>query len=530
MKLSILTSVKKWTLCLLSIPLAVCSLMGANSDHIIRADTLPSNCYAVSDEGNPDMLFIYYKTTDTWVEIGSTDENGIEAIAFNPVNQTLYAVDEDDFGSINLATGEFTAWPTDLGDADGALGEENINDVDGLTYDPYLDIFWGSHRKTGSTTPDFLIQIDPITGQHIPDAFGPGVDYVLLDEVYDTEINETVYDIDDIALDPQTGLLYGIANQGGEGGMLVIYDKLTGDVNTVVGSFDGIDDMEGLGFFSDGSLFGSTGDNGPDNDDNNKYYRLDKTNGDTIESVVIDPTGDEEDFEACDCLSEQPNYISGDVDLDGSCVCMGLTSYPGMVVDLYYDANGNGIVESGIDYLLDTEIVSLGGTYNFIVTATGDFIVKIDSSTMPTGFSFPGATQHVFNFTQLNQTTSGNDFLFCSTIEPALSAVACNNNGTSQNGGDDFVEVQIDAENDGPGASNKFEVYENGMLLNPGGTTYGTTLTLDSGEFPILGTNYTIEVRDADLTGCTESFEIQAIHPCSGPCRRVCLPISFTRQ
>jgi len=503
---------------------------GLHDEHIISVDTLPSNCYAVSDQGNPDKLFIYDKTTDTWSNVGSTGVNGIEAVAFNPLTQLLYTFNQDIFGSINLGDGSFNAIGIALGNADGALGNIPISDIDGMTFDPYQNIFWASHRIAGGGNHDVVVQIDPVSGAFIPNAFGTNVDYIVMEEVFDTEIMQLVYDIDDIALDPQTNELYGIANQGGSGGMLVIYDKSNGTVKSIPGSFGGIDDMEALGFFSDGSLFGSTGSNGPDPNDNNNYYRLDKSNGNVIESFDIDPTGVETDFEACDCLSGAPNIIEGVVDLSSSCPCSDLSSWDDLVVFLYGDINGDGVLDPGVDQLLDTDTINNGDTFSFAIPASGNFIINLDSMSMPTNFNYVGATQHTAFFDGLDQSDTVNNFEFCANIDPWLESVSCDNNGTQNSGNDDFMTIVVNADNSAAGASNQFEVVYNVTVLNPGGTTYGSNVTVGAGqEFIADGTSvYTLIFRDVDNPLCETSIDIEALPGCSS-CPSICLPITIVK-
>jgi len=505
--------------------------MSANTtDHIIQVDTLPSNCYAVSDLGNPDILFVYDKTTDMWNNVGSSGVNGIEAVAFNPVNQMLYTFNLNVFGSIDISTGNFTAIGTSLGNGNGALGNIAISDIDGMTYDIYHNVFWASHRRAGQGINDVVVQIDPITGAFIPDAFGPGLDYIVMQEVFDTEISELVYDIDDIALDPQTNELYAIANQGGVGGMLVIYDKTNGNIMQTIGSTGGIDDMEALGFFADGSLFGATGNNGPDPNDNNKYYRLEKSTGNVLENFDIDTTGTQLDFEACDCLTEVINTVEGIVDISNACPCANLSSYDDLVVNLYSDVNGNGIIDMGVDQVLDTDTINSGDTYSFITPATGNFIVNLDSTSMPTNFNYVGVDQHTIHFSSEGQIDDDNDFEFCSNIESWVEAINCNNNGTQNSGNDDFMTIELNAENSAAGVSNQYEIVYNGTVLNPGGTAYGSNVTVGSGEeFATDGLSvYTLIIRDVDNPMCETSLDIEALSGCS-TCPAICLPISVVK-
>lgn len=506
-------------------------LSAANVDDVLMVDTLPSNCYAISDLGNPDQLFRYDTITDTWSHIGSTGVNGIEGMALNPIDEKLYAVDQNVFGEVDMMTGAFTPVGSALGQADGVLGQLTIGDVDGLSYDPYLNTFMASVRRNGPGVHDFLIQIDPFTGTLVQNAFGANVDYVILEEVFDIVISQMVYDIDDVAVDITTGDLFAIANRGGNGGMLVIYDKTDGTVQTVVGSFNGIDDMEALGFFTDGSLFGATGDNGPDPADRNTYYTIDKTTGATMSSITIDPTGAERDFEACDCVSEPANQINGTVDFAASCPCANLSTWSDIIVLIYNDANNNGMIDTPQDMVIGRDTIDNGQAYNLQIGAVGDFIIRLDSASMPIGFSHVGVDQHTASFSGLGMMDNNNDFEFCANLETTVSSTTCNDNGSSNSGFDDFMLIDLIVNTDAPGASNTYDVFFQGVLLNPGGTAYGTPISLGaSGEFPADGSSiYTLMVVDSDSAGCTSDIEVQAIAPCSA-CLPVCLPIAITKN
>lgn len=83
-------------------------------------------------------------------------------------------------GTLSLTTGLFTPTSSIFGTGDGSLGSITFGDVDGLAFDTFNGTLYGSHRRGGAAdADDLLIQIDPSTGAHIPDAFGAGIDYVV---------------------------------------------------------------------------------------------------------------------------------------------------------------------------------------------------------------------------------------------------------------------------------------------------------------------------------------------------------------
>ncbi len=131
----------------------------------------PDLFYYVSDDDN--NLYSVDRTTGTSTLIGATGVADIEAIAYYPIPSAnvLYAVNLDDFGSLNVSTGAFTVISEiDVDrDANGALGPQALDNVDGLMLDGQTFIMWATQRNAGS---DFLFQIDVTTGKFVKNAFG----------------------------------------------------------------------------------------------------------------------------------------------------------------------------------------------------------------------------------------------------------------------------------------------------------------------------------------------------------------------
>ncbi|RME85889.1 MAG: hypothetical protein D6775_01570, partial [Caldilineae bacterium] len=190
--------------------------------------------------------------------------------------------------------------PSTFGSGNGSLGTIDFNDVDGLSFDPITGTLYGTVRRSGN---DLLIQIDPATGAHVPDAFGPGVDYVRIQKV------AGLPDVDDIAVDPVTGTMYASVNNGGSSdNHLVIVDKTNGNV-TDIGIIkdaggNNIQDIEGLAFFNDGNLYGSSGKNGPTT---NALYRIDKATA--VATLIGQFTDPLRDFEGLGCLTANASIV-----------------------------------------------------------------------------------------------------------------------------------------------------------------------------------------------------------------------------
>jgi len=363
-------------------------------------------CFAVADEeagggSNPDTFVRLDRTTGQSFVIGLTGTTGIEAMSFGPKG-VLYAANTRQLGTINTETGAFTALSLPFGTAGNGATNMNLTDVDSLAYDMQLGILFGTLRRTG---PDVLFAIDIVTGAHIPEFFGPGIDYVLVPTIYD-ETNDALDDVDDLAIDPVTNVMYASINAGGTGGVLATIDRATG-IATRIATFryppgsplagQVVDDMEGLAFFNDGQLYGSTGNNGPDNNDKDKLFRLDK---DTAEAVLVGmfPAG-QQDYEALDCLTAQAFIVLEKLTNgpgqapDNADTPTGPEITPGSTVTWTYMITNTGIITLTDLTLTDDKIglVGPGGLSNCPVPGT---ILSPGASTICTATGIAQAGQY----------------------------------------------------------------------------------------------------------------------------------------
>ena len=384
--------------------------------------------YYVSD--NDDELFTINRITGACSSIGLTGRTSIEAIANWPArnNQVLYAADAGDFGTLNTTTGTFTLiQDVDVdGPAEGAEGSQSLSDIDGLTIDPRTGTMWASHRRSG--TYDLLFQIDKTTGKYIKDAFGSGVDYIV---IAGTGVYE---DFDDMAVSPADGKLYGVSNNGTQDQILEI-NKTTGAVS-VVSSLSSISDVEGLGFSNDNHMYGTSG---TADDFAEIFWTTGASN--TISSNMCGG-GDPESLAA---LVENANYISGRVyhDVNQNQVDDSETGLSGVVVELYYDVNGNGAVDAG-DEFLTTATTDGNGDYYFDYASVGDLVMQIDLSTLPSGYALTTNNVEAASFASQDNADTGNDF-------GADTGSDCDGNGIP-----DFTEGTADS--DGDGISNQCDL------------------------------------------------------------------------
>jgi len=137
-----------------------------------------STCYTVAhNNGVNNVLFKFNPQTAQWAEIGLTGTNNIKAIATDPINNIIYAVDGEIFGTIDPQSGLFSAIGS-IGTANGDYGAIVLNDIEGLTFDPINKIIYASHRidsgdlcsPTIPNSLDLLFQIDVLTGKFIANA------------------------------------------------------------------------------------------------------------------------------------------------------------------------------------------------------------------------------------------------------------------------------------------------------------------------------------------------------------------------
>ena len=343
----------------------------------------PDVCYFISDgvggEITIDTLYSFNPTTGVVTAIGPTETVQIEAMTIDTLNHIIYASTSDSFGIISPLTGAFTVIADDMGSVDGAVGSQNVNGIDGLTYDATNNIIWASERKSGQggdpyLPDDLLLQIDPATGLPIQDAFGAGIDYLV--------IATPEHDIDDIAL-AADGTLYAISNIGGTGTqMLGIIDKANGIWTPIADH--GIHDVEALAFTSNGQLVATTGDDGSYK---NNFYSIDAA---TAISTFINNLFPAFDVEACECINgnfsnlQAGSKVWADLDSDG----LQDSSEPGVenVTVNLLDGSGNPVL-NGLGNPRTTTTDTYG-EYNFDRLSAGNYMIEF---VLPSGTSFTTA-------------------------------------------------------------------------------------------------------------------------------------------
>ena len=359
----------------------------------------PYTCWVVADSGgggggNDHLIQIDRDGTPAPTNIGDLGTNNVESIAYYAPTNTLYAVNESTtgpagtatWGTVNQSTGAFTAIGTVgsgtgyLIDGDTVLDTVNFHDIDGLAYDQSNDVMWGAVRRedSGEVGPDLLIQIDRTTGASVPDAFGPNLDFVSIPE-FDTG-TVIIDDIDDIAIDPVTGDLWGVINGAGANDRYMQIVISGGTATLLDRGPIGINDIEGMTIDAFGQVWGVRGTT------TYQLIRSMRTSGDGTTEFAIPISGD---HEAITCLTQTAVPITGTVFYDDASNGVyepgaGDAGTAGVTVRLYDDVDEHGTVSAGDTFL--TEVATgIDGTYTFGGVAGDQFVLEVDLATLPVG-------------------------------------------------------------------------------------------------------------------------------------------------
>lgn len=455
--------------------------------------TLGSVCYVMADgfdTNDTDYLRQVDRLTGavTPASPAASGTQSVEAMAWSPDFNTLYAVNGNQLGTLNISTGAFTARPNPIASTTlplrGEFGNITVADVDGISIDPATGAMYGVHRREGTNTQlDVLIKIDTITGKAIQNAFGAGVDYIKIR----TDLLATpLYEVDDISFDPVSGSLYAIANGTASsfsvGDRLVTLDKSTGavtDIARITKSTGGdLDDVEGLSFYGDGGLYATTGYHAATGD-TNKLWELNKDTAVATETAVLGTQTTYNDYEAVAC---QGGALSTDV-VPSNEVQTGFTASIGDFV--WSDVDGDGVQDAGEPGLAGVEVCAtptgggaavcdttdIDGNYRIYGLTNGaSYDVTLTPATIPTGYGPTTPT----TLTRTATTAGVNDADF--GLRPP---------GTASIG--DYV--WLDADNDGvqdpsenglPGVTVNLYIDQNNDGVIDGGDTLLQTTTTDA--------------------------------------------------
>jgi hypothetical protein len=403
----------------------------------LRAQGDANLFYYISDGTN--QLYSINRNTGVTTLIGSTGVGTIEALAYYPVpvDRTLFAADNGNFGTLNTSTGAFTliAEIDGGGTASGSAGAQNLNDVDGLMLDARTLIMWAVERNDPGN--DLLFQIDITTGQYVADAFGAGVDYL---EITGDGI---AVDVDDIGIDPLSGEIYGVANNAGSNDVLFKVNASTGVFELITSLSE--DDIEGLAFSNDGRLYSSEGDS------DNRLGLIDPITGNISNFQSF--TGS--DVEAIAALVGDASSISGTIFNDANAngvIDGGETGVAGVTVYLYVDKNSNGQVDLE-DIRVQTTTSAVDGSYNFYFATVGTVLTTTEFTSYPAGFSLSTDNVEIASFTDeivFGETDTGNDFGIATGIDCDGDGLSDIEEGFADTDGDGILDrCDLDSDNDG---------------------------------------------------------------------------------
>ena len=400
------------------------SVLGANKDSL----------YYICDGGNE--LWRIDRVSGGITQIGDLGVSNVESMAYWPGTEKIYACDAGNFGTVSKTTGAFSfiANVDGLGSANGSEGPQSLGDIDGMSFDPWTSKLWASNRRTGY---DILFQINPNTGYFVPDVFGPGVDYIVIDG------SGVFTDIDDIAISPVTGRMFTVSTQGGSA-QIVEINKSTGSI--VVSASADRGDVEGLAYHNDGTFWGVIGTA-------EDLVQIDPLTGVTSNTVDIFDNSDCEDPEAISALVADINLVQGQVwdDLDFNASINGAeVGISGVIVNLYYDNNNNGILDGG-DFIVQSQTTNGSGDYEFEFATTANLLVDIDESTLPAGYAMTTSNLEGASFTNFGQVDSSNDFGAASGPDSDGDGIPDFYEGTTADTDFDGVldYLDLDSDNDG---------------------------------------------------------------------------------
>ncbi len=320
--------------------------------------------------GGDDLLTVVNRadtnrfTNETSIGTG-TGTTGIQAAALQPGTNTLFAIEGDQLGTVDVTTGEFTPKASIAGAGSGSAGLIAFDKVEGLAFNPFSGELFATHRRGGSQE-DLLFKLNPVSGAHVPGAFG-GDDYIAI------QAQSVYYHAADLAFDPTDGQLY-IVHTAAEGlWSLATLDPETGATSTL-GSTLG--DIASLAFDTTGDLYTSTAAGSLEH-----VYELDTSDGSVVSSLVIDNGSGYEAMAIS--LSSLPNQMPvfdqnllNRSDIEGAAISLSaaatdpdggdVVTYaatglpPGLSID-----TGSGLISGTIGFA-----ASAGSPYSVIVTAT----------------------------------------------------------------------------------------------------------------------------------------------------------------
>ncbi len=339
-------------------------------------------CYGMSDNGESSRLSAMNRITGENALVGLSGAYSVEASCFDALNDTYYAADANKLGTVDLSTGIFTQVADTFGVGNSVVLGGSIIFND--IDGLALDPYTGILWGTQRVASgwDALIQIDKSNGELIQDGFGTGEDYVLIKDASSSLPD----DIDDIGINPENGKMYGIANNyTGAFDILIEINKATG-LSTIIDTIkDGTDtNLTDI----EGLGFSNYGDlnivTGNVSNISNTQWSVDLNTG---VATFVGTYQIGTDYESCDCMTAGLNTVSGTVynDLDGNGTQGGgENGLQNVTVYVYLDMENNGSIDES-DLLVDSVETNVSGLWTYNTPANVDFLFEIDEADLPFG-------------------------------------------------------------------------------------------------------------------------------------------------
>lgn len=178
-------------------------------------------------------------------------------------------------------------------------------------------------------------------------------------------------------------------------------------------------------------------------------------------------------------------------DHDGDCIQdPGEIGIAGVTVELYYDANGDGIFDPDTDAPIATAVTDAGGNYLFNDLPAGTFFVVVDPATLPSGYTQTGDPDATLDHrTTVTLTPTEVSFLDAD--------FGYQNTTLADISGSIWNDLNRNARDDGAGEPPIAGVTV--ALLDSGGTVVATTVTDSNGDYTFYDVpagNYTVAVTD----------------------------------
>jgi len=363
-------------------------------------------CYTIAD--NDDVVYEYrLNSISTTIRSVSTP-TAPEASTYNLAGDTLFILNGDDISFIDMNATTLTnvSLKTNFdGTLSGINGAKTFADFDAMSVDMQGRLWAASEGSDAN-----LVVINSKTGDVIEDFFGTNRDYLPIPR-------KSGYLIDAMAIDPITNDLFATINTGNgnanEDGLYKI-NQYTGDT-TYIGTFE-YGDVEGMGFDALGRLLVTTGNSSSPASGDDQLWLVD-INDASMTSLGNNPGAD---AETCDCIigtiggaNEISGYVFWDANADTIFNQTGDTSHRDYTIYLYKDVDHDGIIDAGIDLIIDSVRTNSNGYYSFrraFILEKQSYLTVSKESDLPSGNFYSTDNIESATFTSAGNVDTDNNF------------------------------------------------------------------------------------------------------------------------